>query len=138
MKTNFATANFERRKHPRFSVDLPVEYRKIDASKSHPAHTGDVSEGGLLLYVSEPFEIGQELTLKLFFASGAELNSAEAHVQVVWKDVHMENDNPNRIGVKFVEISSADMNSLKGFLNQLINGKSTQKVSLHSGFMMKH
>ena len=138
MNTNFATANFERRKHPRFSVDLPVEYRKIDTSKSHPAHTGDVSEGGLLLYVSEPFEIGQELTLKLFFASGAELNSAEAHVRVVWKDVHMENDTPNRIGVKFVEISSADMNSLKGFLNQLINGKSTQKVSLHSGFMMKH
>jgi hypothetical protein len=26
----FAAVNFERRKHPRFVVDLPVEYRKTD------------------------------------------------------------------------------------------------------------
>ena len=67
MKANFGTVNFERRQHPRFSVNLPVEYRKNDIPKGRSANTGDLSEGGLLLYVSEPMEIGQELNLKTVF-----------------------------------------------------------------------
>ena len=39
MKPNFGTVNFERRNHPRFSVNLPVEYRKIDNAKGQPANT---------------------------------------------------------------------------------------------------
>jgi hypothetical protein len=133
MKPNFGTVNFERRKHPRFSVDLPVEYRKIANPKSHPSHTGDLSEGGLLLYISEPFEIGQELTLKLFFNSGGKLISVNAHAQVVWKDIRIENKGSYRIGVKFVGISSEDLISLKGFVNDLIMLKPVHELKTSSG-----
>ena len=63
-KPHFGTVNYERRRHPRFSINLPVEYWKIDRSRSALSRTGDISEGGLLLYISEPIEVGQELNLK--------------------------------------------------------------------------
>jgi len=128
MGTNFGTVNFERRQHPRFSVNLPVEYRKVDNPKGRPANTGDVSEGGVLLYVSETMEIGQELSLNLFFTSDRKLTSIKAHAQIVWKDMHIGNNGPYRIGVKFVDISSEGLTLLKGFLNNLITLKSAQEL----------
>ena len=128
MGTNFGTVNFERRKHPRISVNLPVEYRKIENPKPHPAHTGDLSEGGLLLHISEPIELGQELSLKLFFTSARVLTSVTALVQVAWKDIRIANDGVYRIGVKFVDISSEGLTLLKGFLNSLSSLKSAQEL----------
>ena len=66
----FGTVNFERRKHPRFSLNLPVEYWQTVDSKSHPGRTKDISEGGILLYLPEEIEIGKNLRLKLFIDSG--------------------------------------------------------------------
>jgi len=34
-KPRYGTVNLERRKHPRFSVDLPIEYYRIDSSIGH-------------------------------------------------------------------------------------------------------
>jgi c-di-GMP-binding flagellar brake protein YcgR len=117
IKPCFGTVNFERRKHPRFSIDLPVEYWQMDKSKSRPGRTVDVGEGGLLLYLSESMEIGQVLRLTLFITSGPDLNSIEALVQVevVWKDIYFGKDRHYRIGVKFVGISAEDMGKLKNF-----------------------
>jgi c-di-GMP-binding flagellar brake protein YcgR len=60
-KLHYGIVNFERRKHPRVSINLPVEYWQAKNSKSRPAHTGDISEGGLLLYLSEEIKVGQIL-----------------------------------------------------------------------------
>ena len=128
MGANFGTVNFERRKHPRFSVNLPVEYRKIDSPKARPTHTGDLSEGGLLLYISEPTELGQELSVKIYFTSARKLTSVQALVQVVWKDIRIGNDGVYRIGVKFLDIFSENLTSLKGFLNNLIILKSAEEL----------
>ena len=128
MGAHFGTANFERRKYPRFSVNLPVEYCKVDNLKGRPANTGDVSEGGLLLYISEPLENGQELSLKLFFTSERKLTSIQARTQVVWKDIRIGNDGGCRIGVKFVDISSEALTLLKEFLNNLITLKSAKEL----------
>ena len=138
MGTNFGTVNFERRKHPRISVNLPVEYRKIENPKPHPAHTGDLSEGGLLLYISDTIEIGQDLNLKLFFSPGRELTTVKAHVQVVWKDIRIENKGLYRIGVKFVNISSEDLLSIKGFLNNLMTLKSVQELNPSTRLLHTH
>jgi len=119
----FGTVNFERRKHPRLSVDLPVEYWQINNPKSHPGRTADISEGGLLFYISEEIEIGQNLRVKLFFDSGLKLITMQAQVQVVWKDFRMDKDGYYRIGVKFVDISSEAMEKLRNFLNTLMNSK---------------
>jgi c-di-GMP-binding flagellar brake protein YcgR len=113
--------NSERRRHPRFSVDLPVEYWLVDKSKTRPGQAIDISEGGLLLRLSEPLEIGQVVGLTLFIPLGPNLDAIEAlaQVQVVWQDGQAGKDNAYRAGVKFVDISPADMDKWKNLINTL-------------------
>ena len=127
----FGTVNFERRRHPRFSIDLPAEYWPLDNSKNHPGRTGDISEGGLLLYLPDTIGVGQRLRVKLFFGTGPELKSIEALVQVVWKDFHLgPKDDYHRLGVKFVDISAEYMDRLKTFLNTLMSLKTPSEINI--------
>ena len=58
--------NFEKRGHPRFKVDLPIEYSQVNSPISQTGHVINASEGGLLVYLPEKMEVGQYLQLKLF------------------------------------------------------------------------
>ncbi len=130
-KRGFGTANFERRKHPRWSIDLPVEYGPIGSCKSHPGRTGDISEGGLLLYLPDEMEAGQDLWLKLFLGMERELKPIEATVQVVWKDFYGGAKNDfRRVGVRIVDISPEDMSKLENFLRTLISSKNTPELNI--------
>ncbi len=119
-KPCFGVINFERRKHPRFTVHLPVEYWPIDKPKSRPVHIGDISEGGLLLYLPDALAVGENLRLKLFIGDLLALKSIEALVEVVWKDFHYENGE-YRVGVRIVNILPEDLGKLKTFLKTLVN-----------------
>ncbi len=119
-KHRYGTVNFEKRKHPRLNIDLPVEYYQIDSTTYPNGWTINASEEGLLLYLPEQMEIGQYLRLKLFFASDSELNATEMLVQVVWRDIHLGKDwGDYRTGVRFIDISPEDMTKLKNFLRSL-------------------
>ena len=131
-KGHFGTVNFERRKHPRCSIDLPVEYGPIGDFRSRPGRTGDLSEGGLLLYLPDEMEVGQDLWLKLYVGTELELKVIEATVQVVWKDFFLktEKNDFRRVGVKIVEISPEDMDKLENFLRTLIIRKATPALNI--------
>ncbi len=119
IKSRYGTVNFEKRRHPRFSVDLPVEYRRADLSADQ-GRAVNASEGGLLLFLPELMGIGTHLRLKLFFTMGSELYAIEMLVEVVWVDIHLEKDwGDYRTGVRFVEISTGDLGKLKSFLGSL-------------------
>ncbi len=119
IKSRYGTVNFEKRKYPRFSVDLPIEYRRSDLSADQ-GRAINASEGGLLLYLPELMGIGDHLRLKLFFTMGSEMNAIEMLVDVVWVDIHLEKDwGDYRTGVRFVEISTEDLGKLKSFLRSL-------------------
>jgi len=124
--TGIVKVDFERRRHPRFPLDLPIEYWQTEKFKSRPGRTIDVSEGGLLLHLAEPLEIGQVVGLTIFITFGPDLNSIEALVQVevVWKDIHLGKEGHYRVGVKIVAISAEDMGKLKNLLNTHMNLKS--------------
>jgi len=118
-KPRYGIVNFEKRRHPRFFVDLPIEYARSDLSVSH-GEVLNASEGGLLIYLPEKMEVGQHLLLKLFFSSGFEFNTIETLVEVVWVDVHLGEDwGDYRAGVKFVDISPGDLEKLRIFLRSL-------------------
>ncbi len=118
-RTRYGIVNFEKRRHPRFNVDLPVEYARSSLSVKH-GRTVNISEGGLLLYLPERVEIGQDLVLKLFFPSGTALETVETMVQVVWTDIHLAEDRGDyRTGVCFADISSEDLDKLMNFLRSL-------------------
>jgi c-di-GMP-binding flagellar brake protein YcgR len=116
---HYGTINFEKRRQPRFNVDLPVEYARSSLVVKH-GRVANASEGGLLVYFPEKMEVGQHLSLKIFFSSGAELNTIETLMEVVWTDIDLGKDwGDYRTGVKFVDISSEDMEKLKSFLGSL-------------------
>ncbi len=118
-RTRYGTVNFEKRRHPRFNVDLPIEYARSSLSVGH-GRAINLSEGGLLLYLPERIEIGQYLALKLFFTSGATLETVETMVQVVWTDIRLAEDwGDYRTGVCFADISSEDLDKLMHFLRRL-------------------
>jgi len=118
-KLRYGTVNIEKRKHPRFNLDLPIEYARTDLFIKH-GRAINASEGGLLLYLPEQMEIGQHLRLKVFFSSGSELNKIETLVEVVWMDIYLGKEwGDYRVGVRFVDISPEDFSNLKNFLRSL-------------------
>jgi len=117
----FGTVNFERRKHPRFSLGLPVEYWKTYHPLSQPSRMINISEGGVLFHISEPIEIGENLKLKILTDSRLNLYPIEALVKVLWKDAHLDKDEGYRIGARFVEISQKDRDNLRKILDNLMN-----------------
>ncbi len=119
VKPRYGTVNFEKRKHPRFSVDLPVEYSRTHLVLEQ-GRAVNASQGGLLLYLPEQMGMGHQLKLKLFFTMGSELNTIETVVEVVWADMHVEKERGDyRTGVRFVQISAEDVVKLQDFLRSL-------------------
>jgi c-di-GMP-binding flagellar brake protein YcgR len=119
-RSHVGVVNLERRRNPRFSIDLPIEYQLIPPSINYTGRVLNASEGGLLVYLPQQTEIGQRLIIKLFFASGSHLNSIEVVAEVVWMDMHLGKGwGDYRCGVKFIDISSDDLIKLKTFLKSL-------------------
>ena len=119
-KPRIGIVNFEKRKHPRFNVDLPIEYSRIDFPASHIGRGLNISEGGLLIYFPEKMDLGQYLSLKLFFPVGSKLNTIEVPVEVAWTEIDVsETQGDYRCGVRFIDISPEDLDKLKEFLSSL-------------------
>ena len=118
-KFRYGVVNFNKRKYPRFNIDLPIEYCRTDLFVER-GHAANASEGGLLIYLPEHMDIGNHLRLKLYFSMGSEMNAIETLVEVVWVDVHLGMDwGEYRTGVKFVQISTEDLSTLRNFLRSL-------------------
>jgi c-di-GMP-binding flagellar brake protein YcgR len=107
----------EKRKYPRFDVDLPIKYSRSSLFFKY-ARAVNASEGGLLLHLPEELGVGQQLLLKLFFPVSHDLNAIETMVQVVWMDVQLRKDWAwdYQTGVRFINISPEDVAALKNFL----------------------
>jgi hypothetical protein len=119
-RIHYGIVNFERRKFPRFTIDLPVEYQHEGSERRYPGRALNASEGGLLVYLPERQEVGEVLRLKIFFTIGQVLKTIEMAVQVAWIDIYIgEGWGDYRTGVKFLDISSEDLIGLKDFLKGL-------------------
>ena len=116
-KPRYGTVNFERRKYPRFNVDLPIEYYRIDSSIGQTGKALNISEGGLLFYLTDQVEIGQHLKSNFSFTSGSEIDSIEMLAEVARIDIDLgEVWGDYRCGVNFIDVSPEDMTKLKNFI----------------------
>ncbi len=123
-KCRFGVGDFERRKFPRFSMELPIEYLRTRSSIPASGRTGDISEGGLLVYLSERVEVGEYLRVKLFFTLISEsMNNMQILAEVAW--VVLENLEAHglvecyRCGLRFIDVKPKDLERLKVFLKSL-------------------
>ena len=130
-KAQFGTGNFERRINPRFSVDFPVEYSRVDAASKFTGIgcTVNASEGGLMLYLPEQLEVGQHIRVKLYLSSEPGLDSIEALCQVAWAEFPFTKDGDLRYGVKFLDIYPEDLSRLKDFLDNLAHIKTPLRIT---------
>ena len=109
--------DFEKRRYPRLDIRLPIE---CDQMKSSITHTGNISEGGLLIFFPEQMNASQYLRLKLFFSLDSELNAVKALAEVVWMNNHLSKDRENYpYGVKFIDIPPEDRTKLRNFISRL-------------------
>ena len=120
LKQRFGVAKFVERAHPRFLLNLPVEYYPATSNIQGKGYTGNASEGGLIVYLRRHLQVGDLLKLRLFFSSGPGMNSVntvEMVSRVIWTE--KLKDEEYRCGIKFVDISPEDMNKLSNFLKNL-------------------
>lgn len=110
----------EKRKHPRYSVELPLDYSRVDEKATLGGMVANASEGGLLVYLPERIEIGTLLKIELFYVRGLELDSIKAMVKVVWSDMAArESWGEHRYGLKFEHIEDKDFSRLTALLKEV-------------------
>lgn len=119
-KPRYGIARLDRRRHRRFTVNLPIEYYRVDSPINQTGQALNASEGGLQILFPEKIEVGQNLKLSLFFSSDSELTIIQMVVEVVWVNTQLGEDEKHfRSGVRVVDVSPEDMAKLKNFLECL-------------------
>jgi len=118
-KKRTGVAKIEERRHPRFLLNLPIEYALVDSDVRQTGYTFNTSEGGLMVNLPEELEAGQLLKIRVFFSWGLDMSSVEILCQIVWTD-HAPGEEGYRSGVKFLELSKEDLNKLILFMKKLV------------------
>jgi len=110
----------ERRKAPRILLDLPLEYKVMNAPYVHGGIVVNASELGLLVNSIKNIAIGSKLNIAVLFPKGYELTNLEVLAEIIWKDLHWEEDwEGYQYGLKFIQILEEDRQKLK----QLLSGQ---------------
>jgi hypothetical protein len=101
----------ERRSHPRFVVDLSLEYREMGDSCLHGGIVIDVSEEGLLMETVKDIPVGTELNVTVLFPKEPELANFKAVAKIVWKKPCWKEDSEGnrywegyQYGLEFIHI----------------------------------
>ena len=106
----------ERRRHPRFRVELPLGY-SIESVERHGGVAANASKSGLLVYLPEAIFVGSLLKIEILFAKGSELNSVSATAKVVWSDLAPDEIcGQYRYGLKFESFQEGDLRKLRNLL----------------------
>jgi c-di-GMP-binding flagellar brake protein YcgR len=110
----------ERRRHPRIRFELPLDYSLVDSGETYGGIVGDASEGGLLVYLREPIEIGTVLKIEILFVRGLELNTIKAITKAVWSDLAAQKVwGEYRYGLEFQSFQEGDLQKLETLLKEV-------------------
>jgi len=119
-QTKMGVLAIEKRKHPRFSVELPLDYSRINGKEILGGMVANASEGGLLVYLPERVEMGTLLKIEIFYVRGLELDTIKAVGRVVWCDwAARESWGEHRYGLQFESIDEKDFNRLTNLLKEV-------------------
>ena len=119
-QTKMGVLAIEKRKYPRFSVELPLDYSRVNGKETYGGMVANASEGGLLVYLPERIEIGSLLKIEIFYVGGLELNTIKAVGKVVWADLAArESWGEHRYGLQFESIDEKDFNRLTTLLKEV-------------------
>jgi len=110
----------ERRKHPRFVVELPLDYTRTEVTDIVGGIVANASEGGLLVYLPERLEMGTVLQIQIFYVKDLEFNMLKAIAKVVWSDMAArESWGEYRYGLQFLSIDEQEFSKLMMLLREV-------------------
>jgi hypothetical protein len=111
----------ENRKSPRRPIELPILYTFIENIRTYGGETGNISEGGLLVYLKEALLEGVKLKVEIFPPDLFGLKPIKAVTQIVWASSHQgeEWDEYLQHGLEFIEIDSGNFLQLRRLLNYI-------------------
>jgi hypothetical protein len=108
----------DRRKSPRLTIDLPLEYRLSAGPRPHGGIAVNASEVGLLIRSVRDIPVGTKLNVAVLFPKGFELANFKLLAEIIWKDVHWEeNWQGYRYGAKIIKIPEEDRKKLREILS---------------------
>jgi PilZ domain len=111
----------DRRRHPRISVDLPLEYRMRHDAHAQGAILTDASEGGFLIHSIRDIPIGTKLRIAVLFPKDYELAIFEVFAETIRKEFAVEQKSlyqqGYQYGLKIIHILEEDCRKLRGLLN---------------------
>jgi c-di-GMP-binding flagellar brake protein YcgR len=121
-QTKMGVLAIEKRKYPRFSVELPLNYSRADGEKPLGGMVANASEGGLLVYLPERIELGTLLKIEILYVRGLELDTIQAVGKVVWCDLAArETWGEHRYGLQFQHIEQKAFTQLTTLLKEVGN-----------------
>jgi len=107
----------EKRRHPRFYLNLPIEFRVMDAPSVHGAMIVNASETGLLIQSPHNMAVGTILNIAVLFSKGFELANFKVSAEVVWTKAYSdERRKMYQLGLRFIKILEEDRQKLKHLL----------------------
>ncbi len=114
----------ERRKHPRYNLELPLDYFRIENNGNYGGIVANASEMGILVYLPEDIEIGALLSTEIFYANGLRLDSIKAFAKVVWADLPARKTwGEHRYGLQFQSIDRKNLNKLRNLFKEVGSAK---------------
>lgn len=110
----------EKRRHPRYTVEFPLDYSRIEGKETYGGIVANASEGGLLVYLPQRMEMGTVLKIEILYVKGLEFNTIKAVAKVVWSDLESrESWGEYRYGLQFLEIEEKDFARLLNLLKEI-------------------
>jgi len=110
----------ERRRYPRFFIDLPAEYRDMDDSCLRGAIVVNASEGGFLIESTRDLPVSTELSITVLYPKECELDNFKVTAKIVRKGPHSKGDwKGYQYGLELTQILEED----RWKLNVLLGGR---------------
>jgi len=108
----------ERRKHPRFNVELPLDY-SIENKDHYGGVAVNASRGGVIVYLPVAIVVGTSLYIEIIFVKGFELNSIKVRAKVIWSSLAPKVIwGEYRYGLEFEKFQEGDLEKLKALLRE--------------------
>jgi len=109
-------------------LDLPLEYRVMDATDGHGGLVVNASELGLLVQSIKNLPVGTKLNIAVLFPKGFELANFEVLAEIIWKDLHWEEDwEGYQYGLRFLRILDNEYWKLKQLLDDQFHLEEVQR-----------
>jgi len=118
--------NRERRRYPRISINLPLEYQDTGDSCLRGAMGVNVGDGGFLIESTRDIPVGTELSITVLYPKEFELGNFKVTANIVWKGPCWKGDwkenkhwEGYQYGLEFIQMSDED----RWKLNWLLGGR---------------